>query len=164
MAFVNLLIDHEFAFEMLERDANYCVRTLIGYDDVEDVSYSLYVTLDEMPGGVEKELRFFILEYDGATGSEFLYFNAKDLGVKIPRHDRSPIRACLLRAIKNLIDLVKPDKVFVCATDTYAPPKADRKFVLIAELFESCGYEAKAADPYYGQRVWWMTRIPTTAE
>ena len=159
MAYVNLLTDQGFTFELFKRDANYSLKALIGYDDIEDVSYSLYVTLDDLPGGEDKELRFFILEYDGATDTEFLYFSAKDLAVKIPRHDRDPIRACLLRAIEDLIKLARPKRVFVCATDIYAPPKADRKFVLIADLFASCGYEVRTADPYHGQRVWWMTRI-----
>ena len=163
MAFVNLLIAQEFSFEAFKRDANYCVKALIGFDDMEDISYSLYVTLDELPGGNDHELRFFVSEYDGVTDSEFLYFSAKDLAVKIPSQDRVSIRACLLRAIENLIGLAEPDRVYLCGFDTDAPPKADVKFSLIGEVFESKGYEVKAADPYNGQRVWWMSRRSTSS-
>jgi len=158
LAFVNLLFAQDFSFEVFKRDASVCIKTLIGFDDVEDVSYSLYVTLDELPGGNDHELRFFVSEYDGVTDGEFLYFSAKDLAVKIPSQDRVFIRACLLRAIENLIGLAEPDRVYLCSYDTYAPPKADVKFSLIGEVFESKGYEVKAADPYNGQRVWWMNR------
>jgi hypothetical protein len=161
LAFVNLLSAEDFSFEVFKRDASYCVKILIGFDDMEDISYSLYVTLDELPGGNDHELRFFVSEYDGVTDSDFLYFSAKDLAVKIPSQDRVFIRACLLMAIENLIGLAEPDRVYLCSYDTYAPPKADVKFALIGEVFKSKGYEVKTADPYNGQRVWWMNRRST---
>ncbi len=158
MAYVNLLSDDDFTFQSFQLGASNLVEALVGYNDLEDISYSLRVSLDVMPGGFEYELRFCIHEYDGSTESDFDYFSAKDVATKIPGQHKAATRACLLRGIETLITNSRPEKVFLCTVDTYAPLKANRKFILIAELFEGMGYEVKTADPYNGQRVWWMTR------
>ena len=163
LAYVNLLSVHELIFDVLNSGNSYFVQVLVGYDDLEDITYCLHITLDEMIGGAGQELQFYILEYDGSAENNFNYFSAKDLALKIPSQDRVLIRACLLRGIEELIMVDLPERVFLCTFDADAPRKADRKFVLIADVFEAKGYEVKTADPYYGQRVWWMNRRSTPA-
>ena len=158
MAYVNLLSNSDFAFELLEFGTSLLIQAVIGCDDAVDISYSLHISLDVLPGGSEHELRFCLNEYDGSTDSDFSYFSAKDAAMKIPQRYKSITRACLLHGIETLITKGQPAMVFLCTYDRYAPPKANRKFALIAELFERKGYEVRTADPYNGQRVWWMIR------
>jgi hypothetical protein len=138
--------------------ASFARMVPIGHDDAEDKSYVLFVSLDPMVGEDALELMFRIVEYDRETDAEHIFWSGKDVARFIRQDDRTTIRFALCGAVRHLLTDANPAKVFMCTMDTYAPEVANRKFMLLAHVFEICGYSVQTADPYHGQQVWWMER------
>jgi len=131
----------------------------IGYDDTEDKSYVLFASLDPVVGDDSLELSYRIVEHDGATDSEYSYWSGKDTAALIPKkEDRTSILAMSAVALNLLLNSAKPAKVFFCSRDAYPPESANEKFILLAHVFENCGYSVSTADPYHGLQCWWMER------
>lgn len=156
MAFVLDLDLQAVQYDVHTKGERSLVVIPVGYDDYDDWSYSLFVSLEPQAGG-EIELSFCLVQYDGETDSEHPYWDAADVRRFINSHDRRIILACLLRAVHFLLESLKPQKVFV-ATIGSVENGAERKYVAIARVFELCGYAVHCADSYHGQRAWWMER------
>lgn len=159
MAFVCILDREKGMGTFFTRGEAFAVLIPIGYDDDpdQDRSYNLLLAFDPMPtGGLD--FTFSLVEHDGETDSEYTFWSSRDVALFIERDDRALIRATLLGALRHMLDSYKPTYVHMCTMDAYAPEKADEKFIHIADLFERCGYVVRVADPYHGQRIWWMER------
>lgn len=123
----------------------------IGYDDAEDKSYVLFLSLDPVVSDeTSLELSFSIVEYDGATDQEHTFWSGRDT-VFIPKDDRRAILRLLAVAVDNLLRTENPAKVFLCTRDSDAPEKANGKFIILAHVFKRCGYAVATADPYHGR-------------
>jgi hypothetical protein len=157
MAFVRVISDEEFQADTFKKGNSWSIVVNIGYDDENDLSYSLVVGLEPMGGGAI-EYFFQIIEADGESGGEYIYWSGKDTAAFIPKEDRVVILSAVLTATRALIENAKPSRVEMVSYDPDPPQKALVKHWLIGRVFEQCGYVVKTADPYHGKRVWWMER------
>jgi len=155
MAFVCDVAEDVIQGHFQRHGSAYVVVVPIGYDDEEDKSYTLLVTLDILPG-VEYEFTYCIVEHDGATNSEYCYWSGADVAKFIGKEDRATILGCLASVTAHLLRAVRPRHVTMCSWDVNLPEKAKRKHFLIARVFEACGYEVHTFDEYHGQSVWCM--------
>ena len=128
---------------------------LIGYDDIEDKSYDLLVSLEPMPPG-DLDFSFSIVEHDGETDTDYSYYNSGDVGKFISATDRTLILECLLGATAHLLKVAQPARVTMSTMNEGAPEKANHKFIKLAHVFKACGYVVHTADVYHGERAWWM--------
>ncbi|MEZ0249525.1 MAG: hypothetical protein ACAH20_01045 [Methylobacteriaceae bacterium] len=165
MAFVCTLDRENGMGTFFTRGEAFAVLIAIGYDDDPDIdkSYNLLIAFDPMPTGGH-DFTFTIVEHDGETDTEYAYWSARDVGLFVGRDDRALIGGTLLGALRHMLDSYKPSFVHMCTHDADAPEKADEKFFHIADLFESCGYVVRVADPYHGRRIWWMERTVPDAD
>lgn len=113
--------------------------------------------------GRDLEYFFCIIEADNRNNTERQLWSGLDTLDIFSRENRNAILKGLLGATEMLINAAKPPKVTMCTIDTGAPEKAHRKHLLVARVFETCGYDVQCADPYHGQRVWQMEHRPPTA-
>jgi hypothetical protein len=51
---------------------------------------------------------------------------------------------------------LRPDRFFCCTHDSHLPENALIKYLLIAEMFEMCGYAVEAQPLCLGKYSWWM--------
>lgn len=162
MSFVCCLDITSFAATHVKRVNSRAVLVPIGYDDEDGRSFFLFVTLDVIIADDGLELGFSVFEHDPVTDSEHHYWSGKDTSF-IPKEARSKILDLLFETVRSLISEQNQGRVFLCTRDGSAPSKANRKFILLAKLFEDCGYTVRTADPYHGQQCWWMERNPVTS-
>jgi hypothetical protein len=142
------------------RDGNtFSLTELVGFDDKRDVSYFVLVTLAPMPGG-DMELTFCLVEHEGETDAEHLYWSGKDVARFIPREDRKMIMGFVVaEAVRDLVQAARPTRIFRLAMDENPPPRALAKHLFIAQVIESCGYKVSSAEFRYGRHSWWMERV-----
>lgn len=157
MAFVLTLSDQEQSATVNARGTDIVVIVPLGYDDVRPLVYSLMLGLSPMAGG-DLEYFFCIIEANSQDNTETQLWSGVDTRHLFSREDRNAILKGLLGATEMLINAAKPAKVTMCTIDTGAPEKADRKHLLVARMFETCGYDVQCADPYHGRRIWQMER------
>lgn len=161
MAFVCTITIGAFSGNVFKKGEAHAAIYPIGYDDVEDKTYYLFISLDPVIGEVEGfELSFRIIEYDDRFKSEYSYLSGKDTAGFIKGDDRKMILLLLAAAAEHLRTYAKPSKVLVCSMDKDAPERANEKFMLFARLFELGGYSVTTRDFDHGLRCWWMKRIP----
>jgi hypothetical protein len=129
----------------------------IGYDDVEDWSYSLLMSFDIMEGG-DHEFFFCLVRVDNHDGSEVRYWSGLEVSKFASSDQRARIRRGLLQGLQRLLKRLAPQRVFCCTHDENPPDNALRKHFLIAETFEKCGYEVTRMPVYVGQHSWWMEK------
>lgn len=129
----------------------------IGYDDIDDKSYTVHVSLGVMPGDVF-DLSFWINEYDGEVDDNYQLTSGMQTQF-INREQRLVILNCICRLTHALVAFHKPDIINVCSSDQDAPEKSHFKFFRVATTIEKIGYKIATYDPYHGQRVWRAERI-----
>lgn len=66
--------------------------------------------------------------------------------------------AAILVAARSLIAWAAPEVFFMSTYDEYLPQTALQKYLLLNELFTSCGYEVSEPDTYRGRHLWWAER------
>lgn len=157
MAFVRTISPDDFQFETFKNGNAWLVVVSIGYDDEFDITYSLVVGLEPAAGGAV-EYFFQIVEADGETGGEHVYWSGKDTRF-LKKDDRKIVLAAVLTATRMLLTSASPKRVEMITHSPDPPDKALVKHHLIGKVFASCGYEVHSADPYHGRRVWWMERL-----
>jgi hypothetical protein len=129
----------------------------VGYDDVEDWSYSLLMSFDIMEGG-DREFFFCLVRVDNHDGSEVRYWSGLEVSKFASSDQRARIRRRLLEGLQRLLRRLVPQRVFCCTHDENPPDNALRKHFLIAETFEKCGYEVTRMPVCLGQHSWWMEK------
>ncbi len=157
MAFVCTISDGDFSGSVFKKGFSHAAVYPIGYDDIDDKSYSLFVSLDPLVGDDSiVELSFRVIEYDGETDSEYVFWSGRDTAGFIKGDSRKAVLTLLAVAVGHLLNSAKPAKVLVCSMDKDAPEIADRKFIILGHVFENNGYSVKVADSYHGMRCWSM--------
>jgi len=159
MAFILTLNPEEQSATVNRHGNEIVVIVPLGYDDARPLIYSLMLGLSPMAGG-DLEFFFCIIEADNQYNTEKQLWSGLDTTEIFSGEHRTSILKGLLGATEMLVNAVKPSQVTMCTIDTGAPKKADRKHLLIARVFETCGYAVKCADEYHGKRVWQMERQP----
>ena len=155
MAFVCILPPEGVSGSFFDRITRHSIMVSIGYDDNEDKSYNLFVTLDPLPPG-DADFSFSIVEHDAETDTDFSFYNSGDVAKFIGAADRALILECLLGAAAHLLKVARPARVTMSTMNEGAPEKANHKFIALAHVFEACGYIVHTADSYHGDRAWWM--------
>jgi hypothetical protein len=134
----------------------------IGYDNVEPLNYKAAIGLDALPGGT-LELYFHIIEADGETGSEHLFWSGRDTRFIADPIDRQTILVSILAGLRALLLMVDPDE-FVWFTIDEAPPKrALVKFAAVRQAVERCGYKVTSSRLSMGRRGWKARRLSPNA-
>ena len=159
MAFVCSIASDTYRADTIRNGNAYLSVINVGYDDQENVSYSLVVGLEPLAGG-DYEFFFHLVAANGDDGSEHPYWSARDVATFIGREDRARIRAVLLTATHSLVETARPDRVECVTYDENPPDRALVKYFLIAEVFRGCGYAVTSPDPWHGKHIWWMERRP----
>lgn len=158
MAFICTIEHDNYSGSVFKKGNSHASILPIGYDDADDKSYSLFVSLDPVVADEDSlELSFRVMEWDGGTDSEHAFWSGKDTSF-IESNDRSAILRMLAAAVNRLLKSANPAKVVLCSRDGNAPDKANRKFILLGHVFEMCGYSVSTADTYLGMKCWWMER------
>lgn len=157
MAFVLTLDPQEQSVTVNRHGNEIVVIVPLGYDDARPYIYSLMLGLSPMAGG-DLEFFFCIIEANNQDESEKQLWSGLDTLEIFLTDDRTAILKGLLGATEMLINAFKPSKATMCTIDTGAPEKAERKHLLVARVFETCGYAVTCADQYHGKRVWQMER------
>lgn len=158
MAFVSTLVRSEFHPSAFRLENGAKVSFLIGYDDEEDITYTMWVSLcDDLIG---HELIFFITE-DHGSGRQQNLFSGQTFARIASRAERDLIMEKLLITFDGLLNFVKPPRVHMCTMDVDLPEKALFKYVMLCKVAEDSGYRIEAYDPYNGQRMWNMIKLDT---
>jgi|ERR1700722_19902776 hypothetical protein len=129
----------------------------IGYDDVAPRSYSLLIAFDRTGGG-DEEFFFCMIEANHDDNTETRYWSGLDVARFAPEADRKLIRTTLLAGTELLLRHKAPQRVFCCTHDSHLPEKALTKHLLVARIFETCGYIVEAQPLFLGKYSWWMER------
>ena len=149
----------ESAEATIEKDGNgYAVSVVIGIDSDRNLTYFLFANLDVQAGGGDWAYGFFIVEYDGDTGGEYVYWSGRDVASFIGRDDRRRILDTLISVTHILISQVKPERVHRSTHDTNLPDKALVKHQRVTDVFIECGYVIVQADTYLSTHGWIMER------
>jgi hypothetical protein len=157
MTFVCTVAEEVFRADFFENGSSRAAVINIGYDDATEIGYSLAVGLEPLAGGGGDEYYFHLIEVDGRTGAEHIYWSGRDVRF-IPKPDREHILRAVLALTGHILDRFRPERVFCCTFDENPPEDALLKHFLIAHVFEECGYKVRTADSYHGKRIWWMER------
>jgi hypothetical protein len=158
MAFVCTVRKRTWHADVFREGDSYTVLVLVGYDDQEDKNYFAQVGLSPPPGG-HLEYYFHLIEVDGKTKAEYLYWSGKDVARFIGSEDRAAILDVALTATASLLDQVKPAVVDRCTYDEIPPERALEKHYRISKVFTECGYEVVKSNDYHGKRVWRAIRL-----
>ena len=159
MGFCCTLIDGEFHPDVHRRGERYLIVAPIGFEDDgdRDEFYSLFVILEPRPGG-DMELSFCITVEDADGNCVDDIWDSGRARILFDGSSRRLILINLLIAIRSLLTHVKPALVFLCTHEIDAKNQAMRKFLLIAETFEVCGYKVERFDSYGRRYLWRMMR------
>lgn len=131
--------------EVLRREFGVLLSRLVGFDDIEDRHYSVFVTLDVMPGG-DHELSFFLEEYDSTTSGESQYWRASDVARFIPTKERKVILAVVLHLATEAVRLLEPKRIYMCSHGDDPDERAVRKYNLICP----CHRDVRLSGAYAG--------------
>ncbi|NJL08927.1 MAG: hypothetical protein HC900_12290 [Methylacidiphilales bacterium] len=157
MPFVCTIDPDSIQAAFFQEGGDYLIVIPIGFDDASPLTYSLMVTLSPSGGGL-LEYAFCIIEANDVEYSENQIWSGLESARFLKGDDRKDVLSLLIQCTKFLLDSVRPLSVFFCTIDTFAPEKADRKYSLVAQTFEMCGYRVRTTDPWHGQRYWRMER------
>lgn len=127
----------------------------IGYDDDEPESYSLLIAFDTMAGG-GAEFFFCVIEQNHETNTETRYWSGLEVAKFTSDEDRTFILGALLDGTRELLQHNSPKLVFCCTHDSGLPQKALIKHLLVAQVFETCGYVVEEQPIFLGKNSWWM--------
>lgn len=157
MAFVALVGLAEAHVEAFRQDGEECAIVIpVGVDEEEGRSYALVVGLSPAPPG-NMEFYFGIAEIE-AGGDERLILDSAIVARLIPRGTRQQIRIVLMRAAHAIVSWTEPECFHMTTYTEHLPAVALSKYVDLAEVFGSLGYNISGPDPYHGRRVWWAER------
>jgi hypothetical protein len=157
MAFVCIIKDDQFQADIFRNGNMWAVIVNVGYDDTEDKRYSAMIGLEPSAGG-RVEFFYNLIEADGETGAEHVYWCGKDVAAFIEPKDRELILNVVANETLNLLRAAKPERVEYVTHDSMFPKKALAKHMVVIEACRTAGYEVFTADTYHGKRVWWMER------
>lgn len=162
MAFVCTAVRQTYHFDVFRGGDGYAITFPIGYDDdhTKDLNYFAMIGLESVPPG-DLEYYFCVLEIDGIDKTERPIWSGKELPTDISGSARREILCLILLATANLLNTVKPERVFRCTHDADMPDKALEKHQEISQIFRDCGYNVRTADSFHGKRTWWMERKST---
>ena len=104
------------------------------------------------------EFYFMVVEADEINNTEITCFSGLKTLAMLPREERRVVLRAILHATRLLLGQVNPAIVNWCTWDENPPRKALDKHLLIAKVFEVCGYEVGTSDAYHGHHVWWAER------
>lgn len=155
MMFIPTIVEDEAYFNVQIESNSYRVLSQIGYDDKTNHIYYLAVYLDNPPAW-GYELRYCIEEYDDNGAELYSYWDRREVCKFIGTEDRKKVLVLLLALVRHLANLANPATVVMSVEDNGRG--APSKDVLIANVFETCGYTVQKFDPYYGKRVFRMER------
>ena len=139
------------------RNRRHFALQVVGYDDISELIYSLFASLDVAPGG-DWEFSFCLVETD-ASGSSFEHWSAATVAKFVSKEDRSKILKSLLKITRTLLRTVQPEAVYMHAFDPDQPQKALAKYLLIADVFKEQGYSVETVMTG-GRYSWRMERAP----
>lgn len=131
----------------------------IGYRDDDDTNYWIKVGLDVCPG-VGLDFNFFLVRVHGEPEAETPMFESLQVASFIGAADRRKIRQVLIWLAERLITSVMPERFAMSTYDAYLPDGAMTKFTELCLVFNACGYDITATDPYRGRHMWIMERQP----
>ncbi|TXM64450.1 hypothetical protein FV226_26530 [Methylobacterium sp. WL12] len=162
MAFVCTVSQGAFRVQVFQAGVSGIAIINIGHDDAEPLNYSAAVGLDVLPGGLS-ELYFHIVEADGATGGEHLFWSGKDTGFIVNPEDREATLVSVLTGLKGLLSMIGPDEFVWFTYDERLPKKALLKFQAIRQTIERCGYAVMSTRASAGRKAWKAMRLPSAA-
>lgn len=150
-------IEEKLDVHVMQKGSACIAAVAIGYDDEDDLDYSVVAGVEEVPG--ETEFYFAIVEANNNNGQEYFYFDGKYTTSFISKPDRELILSVILAASECVISQAQPKRFFRCCYEPDLPDKALAKHNLLTKVFEGCGYHIVRTDPYHhGKRIWVMER------
>ncbi len=152
--------DGSLELEVIEGNGEFLVRVALGAVESEGGVLSLVVALSPAPGGVPGEMeQVFHVTYAQADDSISQYFDGLDTTrlISAPEH-RQMTRNALCAATHELIKRAQPESVFFVTHNNHLPDKALVKYEEIADVYRSCGYDARKGDSWHGQHIWMVKR------
>lgn len=162
MAFVCTVTQGGFRVQGFSAGTPQVVVVDVGYDDAEPLNYKAVIGLDALPGGT-LELYFHLVEADGATGEEHIFWSGRDTRFIADPIDRQAILVAILAGLRGLLLMVDPAE-FVWFTYDEAPPKrALVKFAAVQRAVERCGYKVTSSRLPLGRRAWKAVRLAVDA-
>ncbi|GJD73863.1 hypothetical protein [Methylobacterium goesingense] len=162
MAFVCTVSQGAFRVQVFQAGIAGVAIISIGHDDAEPLNYSAAVGLDVLPGGLS-ELYFHIVEADGATNGEHIYWSGKDTGFIADPQDRETILVSILTGLKGLLSMIGPEEFIWITYDERVPKKALLKFQAIRQAVERAGYAVTSSRASVGRKAWKAKRLPSAA-
>lgn len=130
----------------------------IGYDDAEPLNYKAVIGLDTLPGG-GFELYFHIVEADGETDGERVFWSGRDTRFIANPIDRQTILVAILAGLRALLSASEPETITWFTYDEAPPRKALVKFTAVRQAVERCGYKVTSTRLPLGRRAWKATRL-----
>jgi hypothetical protein len=67
---------------------------------------------------------------------------------------RASFRHAILGSVFRLINIAKPEQVWMCTKENNLPDKALLKYWLINALFKKAGYWIEEQEPWHGKNSW----------
>lgn len=162
MAFICTVSQGGFRLQVFQAGVSGVAIISIGHDDTEPLNYSAAVGLDVLPGGLS-ELFFHIVEADGATDGEHIFWSGRDTGFIADPLDRETILTSVLTGLKGLLSMIGPDEFVWFTHDERAPKKALLKFQAIRQVVERSGYSVTSTRASPGRKAWRARRVPGAA-
>jgi hypothetical protein len=152
-------IQNDWTAHGFRRGNAYQLLVNIGVDEQIFHTYSLAVGFEPLPGGT-MEFYFCLVDADDKLNTETTCFSGLNSINFLPGEERPAILKALLSATQTLIRQCNPKYVTWCTWDDEPPPKALRKHLLVARVFEVCGYKVEALEVYQGRHGWSAERLP----
>jgi hypothetical protein len=153
MAFVCIATDQRPRVRLIGSDA----IIHIGYDEFPYRDYSILMGLSPTGGG-GLEYYFSIVEKYLVTDMEYVYWSGLGTRGFTTEADRRSILGAVLYGTEVMLNALQPPEFFCCTHDSDLPEKALRKHILLAQVFDSCGYEVEQQPFQLGKHSWWMER------
>lgn len=128
----------------------------IGDDGDKRSTYSLWVSLSPMPGGIPGEMQFafWIAAYDWDTAKFYKYWDARDTKGFLIQEHREVVLFLVCQGLGQLCRTRKPRSIFIQTYDADLPPKALIKYERILEAASAAGYVVAQLEPYHGHLAW----------
>jgi hypothetical protein len=156
MAFQLTVREDGWRADVFRQGGCYLVVINFGYDPETKSTFSVMIGLDPLPGG-DMEHFFCIIE-NTADNEKKCYYSGANTGKLFPKETRKLVLSMVLSATHSLINAAQCSSIKHSTHDANLPQKALVKHILIAEVFESCGYVINRPDPYHGRYIWWAER------
>lgn len=128
----------------------------IGRDFFAPVEYNLFINI--YPSGEGTEFVFGLAIINTETLDINHTFDSNEANSIIPRQHRPKVLEVLLRQSERLIRSCNRDAFYMVTYLEHLPPKAIKKYHMLCEVFEGCGYDVHHSMPDDGNHIWRMTR------